>query len=263
MYQLATAPRGIGQVLDSVFKLTGTAWLRLLPYALLATVLSALPFLYLISTGVLDDPARLLTFAVSPGYWISVLVTVPIGACLSGASVARIESIARGADIGLGASFSAVLPKILTIIIAGICFMLVVGLGLVLLVVPGLLFLGSLFLFLPAIVLDGKGAVESLTYSHKLVWGNWWRVATIGAIALIIVYVVYVIVGLVLGLFVGFGEGGDPATLFILNMVGTMIGGLLVTAFFYALYVELYREVKMRKTGGDLAARIAAVESGR
>ncbi len=263
MYQLATAPRGIGQVLDSVFKLTGTAWLKMLPYALLGTVLSAVPFVYLLSTGVLDDPVRMATFSVSPAYWLTIAVIFPINMCLYGAGIARIESIAQGSDIGLGASFGAALPKVFTMIIATICFMLVVGLGFVLLVIPGIILLGSLFLFVPAIVLDGKGPVESLKFSHKLVWGNWWRVATIGAVSLIILYLIYMLAGLLIGLFAGGMLVSDPATFFIVNMIATMVGGLILTAFFFALYAELYREVKMRKTGGDLAARIAAVGTGR
>jgi hypothetical protein len=263
MYQLATAPRGIGQVLDSIFKLTSTAWLRMFPYAVLSAVLSAVPFVYLISTGVLDDPEELAKVGLSPAYWILIAIIMPVSLCLYGAGVARIDSIARGADIGFGASLRAALPRLVAMIVASICFTLAVAIGLVLLVIPGIILIVSLFYYMPAIMLDGKGPVESLTFSHKLVWGNWWRVATIGTIAAIIVYVVYLLLGLAFGLFVGFGGSADPATLFIVNMVATLLGGLLITTFFFALYVELYREVKMRKTGGDLAARIAAAEAAR
>lgn len=262
MYQLAAAPRGIGQVLDSIFQLTRAAWLRMLPYALIATLLSAVPLIYMVATGALDDPARLATMGLSREYWLVVAAIVPVSLCIYGAGVLRIESIAQGADMGLGASIRASLPKILPLFVASVCFMLAVGVGLVLLIVPGIILLGSTFLFVPAIVLDGKGPVESLTYSHKLVWGNWWRVATIGAIAVIIVYVIFMLAAFVIGLMVGFGAG-DPAALFMVNIVSTVIGGLLLTAFYFALYVEIYREVKMRKTGGDLAARISAVGAAR
>jgi len=263
MYQLATAPRGIGQVLDSVFKLTGAAWMRMLPYALLSMVLGALPIVYVMAAGVLDDPAQMATLGFSGGYWLMVAVMMFVGLYLSGAGVARIESIAQEADIGFGASLRVALSKVLPLSIGFIGFTLAVAVGTVLLVVPGIILLGSLFLFLPAIVLDGKGAIESLNYSHKLVWGNWWRVAAIGAIAIVILYIVYLLLGLLIAMFVGFGGLIDPATVFIVNIVTSMVGSLVITAFFYALYVELYREVKMRKTGGDLAARIAAVGTGR
>lgn len=262
MYQLATAPRGIGQVLDSVFRLTRAAWLRLMPYAIISTLLSAVPLLYMLTTGVLDDPARVATMALSKEYWISVLVIVPVSLCLYGAGVLRIESIAQGEDMGFGASIRGALPKIWALFLGSICFMLVIGVGFALLVVPGIILLGSTFLFLPAIMLDGKGPVDSLSYSHKLVWGNWWRVATIGTIAFIIIYVIFMLAALMVGIFAGLG-GGDPATLFMVNLGSTVIGGLLLTAFYFALYVEIYREVKMRKEGGDLAARIAAVGTAR
>jgi len=263
MYQLATAPRGIGQVLDSVFKLTRAAWMRMLPYAVLGTILSAAPFVYMIATGIFNDPAQLAAVGFSAGYWIVVCAMLLVGMVLYGAGLARVESIAQGADIGLGQSFRVALPKAVSLVVGCICFLLAVGIGTVLLVIPGIILLGSLFLFVPAIVLDGKGPIESLNYSHKLVWGNWWRVATIGTIAIIIVYVLFMLAGILIGMFIGFGSLADPAFAYILNMIATLVGGLIVSAFFYALYAELYREVKMRKTGGDLATRIAAVGTAR
>lgn len=263
MYQLATAPRGIGQVLDSVFKLARLAWMRMLPYALLTVVLSLLPSIYILTTGVLDDPAKMLQVFFSPTYWILVLVMLPVSWCIYGAAIARMESIAQGADIGFGASVRVALPKILSLFVASICFFLVIAIGLVLLIVPGVILIGSLFLFLPAIVLDGKGPVESLNYSHKLVWGNWWRVATIGTIAVIISYVLYLVFSFVVGLAIGFGATTDPTTSFVLSIVSSGLGLLLLTSFYQAVFVEIYREVKMRKTGGDLAARIASVGTAR
>jgi hypothetical protein len=262
MYQLATAPRGIGQVLDSVFRLTRLAFTRMLPFAVLAGALSAIPFVYFITTGALDNPATLAGFEMSPAYWITSLLMIPLNFLVYGAGVTRMESIAQGADVGFGAAVSRTLPLIVPILIAAIGYVLVVAIGLVLLVVPGLIFAVSLYMFLPAILLDGKRPVESLGYSHKLVWGNWWRVATISTVALIIMYLLFVIAGMLLGLFLGFG-GADLATMFLVQMGATMVASLLVLPYFMALYVEVYRELKMRKSGGDLAARIESVGAAR
>ena len=264
MYQLATAPRGIGQVLDSVFKLTRIAWVRMLPYAIFAAILGAAPIVYLMQTGIFADPARLVAEGIPGSYWILVAVVSLASMLLYGAGVARIESIAQGDDIGLGRSFGVAVPKMGTLLLSAILFGLAVGVGLILLIVPGLFLLGSLFLFVPAIMLDGKGPVEGLNYSHKLVWGNWWRVATTFTIAVIIIYVVYLIGAIVVGMVLGFASVAvDPAAGLIANLIVTVVASLLVTAFFYALYVEIYRDVKMRKTGGDLAQRIAAVGTAR
>jgi hypothetical protein len=262
MYQLATAPRGIGQVLDSIIQLTRTSFLRMLPYAILTTLISALPFVYLIYTGVLNNPALAAQVVFSGGYWLTILIMIPVSTLLYGASILRIESIAQGADIGIGASFRAALPRILALIGGTIGFMLAIGVGFVLLVIPGVYLLGSLFLFVPAVVLDGKGPIESLNHSHKLVKGNWWRLATIGGIAVIIFYLVYLVAAVVVGFIMGF-RGADPAFVFMVDMVSTLVGGLLMMPFLSALYVEMYREVKMRKLGGDLAARIESVGTAR
>lgn len=262
MYQLATAPRGIGQVLDSVFRLTRLAFVRMLPFAVLAGILSAVPFVYFITTGALDNPAALATFQLSPGYWITTLLMIPLNFLVYGAGIFRMESIAQGGDIGVGESVRRTVPRVVAIVVAALCYALIVGAGLVLLVIPGLLFAVSLYMFLPAILLEGKGPVDSLRYSHKLVWGNWWRVATISTVAVIVMYVLFVIAGLLLGMFVGFSNP-DLATMFLTQMGATMIASLLVIPYFMALYVEVFRELKMRKTGGDLAARIDSVGATR
>jgi hypothetical protein len=262
MYQLAAAPRGIGQVLDSVFQLTRASFVILLPYAIVTSLVGAIPFAYLIWTGALDDPQRLATVGMSAGYWICVLVMVPLLFIAYGAAIVRAESIAQNQRIGLGDSISQVAPRVGTILLAGIGFVVAIALGFVLLVIPGLILMVSLYMFLPAILLDGKGSIESLTYSHKLVWGNWWRTMAIVTIALIIMYVLFLLVGLAIGLLFAF-TGVDLVMMFLVNIGTTIIGGLLVMPFFTALYLEIYRDLKMRKSGGDLAARIEAAGTAR
>ena len=67
---------------------------------------------------------------------------------------------------------------------------------------------------------------------------------------------------MVVGLVMGF-RGAELSFVFMINMVSSLVGGLLMAPFFAALCVEMYREVKMRKQGGDLAARIESVGTAR
>ena len=64
MYQLPTGPRANGEVLDSAFKLARTGFVRMLPYAILTSLLSAAPFVYLLKSyaDVLADPAAVIQF---------------------------------------------------------------------------------------------------------------------------------------------------------------------------------------------------------
>lgn len=257
MYQLATAPRGIGQVLDSVFQLTRAIFVPMLPLSLLSGLVSSIPLVYMLTSGVLENPAGVSGYFFSVGYWASILVMLPLSFILYGAGILLGESIAQSNRYGVGKCLAFVAPRVITLVLALILYMLAVAVGMVLLVVPGLILMMSLYMFLPAIVLDAKGPIDSLKYSHKLVWGNWWRTAAIATIAVVIIYVLMILVGLVIGL-VMMVTGFDPVIAFLLEACTTVLGGLLITPFFIALYLEIYRDLKMRKTGDDLAARIGS-----
>ena len=199
MYQLATAPRGIGQALDSIFQLARTGFVRMLPYAILTTLISALPFVYMLYSGALENPALAAQAVFSGGYWLTVLVVLPVTTLLYGASIVRIESIAQDADVGIGSSFRTTLPRSPRADRRDVGFPAGHRRRFRAPLIPGIYLLGSLFLFVPAIVLEGKGPMESLNHSHKLVKGNWWRLATIGGIAIIMMYLVYLVAALVVG----------------------------------------------------------------
>lgn len=262
MYQLPTAPRGIGQVIDSVFQLFRASFTSLLVFALIGGLIGVVPIAYMLWTGALENPAAASGIALMPGYWITILCTVPLTLICYGAAIARGESVARGQKISVSAALGRGVSCLLTMLIASILFGIAVAVGLVLLVIPGLILMISLFMYQPAIVLDGKGVVESLKYSHSLVWGNWWRTTAVFSIALIIIYVLFLLIGVAAGMLfivVGF----DAVIAFIVQAVTTVLAGFLITPFFVALYLEVYRDLKMRKEGGDLAARIEAVGTGR
>ena len=258
MYQVATAPRGIGQVLDSVFYLTRRSYLRMLPYTILSTLVSIAPYSYVLLAGTFDDPVQPGAFGLDTSYWIVILVMIPVTMFLYGAGIARIESIAQDDDMGFGASLRIGFVRLGVMLVSSICYGLVTAFGLVLLIVPGLILMNLLMLFVPAVVIDRKGPIAALKHSQNLVWGNWWRVATIATVAVIIMYVLFMVAGVVVG-FMAAMNGGDPAFVFLFEIVVTVVSGLLMTVFLYALFAELYREVKMRKTGSDLAVRIARV----
>jgi hypothetical protein len=67
-------------------------------------------------------------------------------------------------------------------VIAGIA----IGVGLVLLLVPGLLLLTIWALIAPVIVVERTGAMESFGRSRALVLGNGWQVFTVIAMVLVI-----------------------------------------------------------------------------
>lgn len=246
--RVATAPRTNGEVLDATFKLGRAGFVRMLPYAILTSLVSAAPFVYLLNAyaDVLVDPAATLRFMFSWRSWLLGLVMIVLAMLIYGASIVRIESIAQGADVGIGPSFGATLPRLPGLVGAMFGYVLAVLVGCALLLFPGIYLAGALFLFVPAIVLDGQGAIGSLGHSYQLVLGNWWRLATIAGVALILLYLVYIVIGVLVGLFMGF-RGSELSFVIAVDLVSSLVGGLLTAPFLAALCVEMYREVKIRK----------------
>ena len=121
----------------------------------------------------------------------------------------------------------------------------------------------SMYLFSTAIVLDDKGIIESLKYSHHLVWGNWWRTAVIFTVPVVIIIGLYVLLGIVLSLVMATMAAGagtfNPSDLsqFSWFFFGEAIINAIVYPLFYAMAVAVYHDLKVRKSGGDLEARLA------
>jgi hypothetical protein len=141
--------------------------------------------------------------------------------------------------------------------VGGVLYVLACTIGLVLLIAPGILVMVSLVLFVPILLFEGRGPVASLMASHRLVWGNWWRTAALIGIGGIIVTVLYFIVGIVAGVVaVAFsGQFTILAALISSALVGLLVG-VFATPFLTALLMNVYWDLKLRREGGDLAARV-------
>jgi hypothetical protein len=134
----------------------------------------------------------------------------------------------------------------------------------VLLIIPGLIVMVSLMLSTNLVMFEGKGPVAALTGSHKLVWGNWWRTAAILTVGSILVMVIYMAVALVIGLITPFIGLALADIVVYSTITGLLVGvfmNLLVMPFFSALLIALYWDLKLRKEGGDLAARVGALNA--
>ncbi len=110
---------------------------------------------------------------------------------------------------------------------------LIVMVGLILLVIPGiwlsvLLSFGMFFL-----LLEGKGIKASLTASKELVTGRWWAVAIRFFVVSLIGVLVFAVIAVVTSIF------GDLLTLIISSVLG-----LLITPIWIIYSYELYKELK-------------------
>jgi hypothetical protein len=122
------------------------------------------------------------------------------GAFLLQAALVKAVQDARDGrhDLDLGATVSAALPFVGTVAIASIFASIAIGIGFVLIIVPGLILLTFLSLIVPEIVIGGASAFESFGRSWRTVRGYAWHVFGTYVLVFVIMIVAEFVVGLIL-----------------------------------------------------------------
>ena len=150
---------------------------------------------------------------------------------LQGALVFAVDDVRDGRiDSTVGEVFERVRPRLGTLILAGILAALGIAFGLVLLIVPGLIFLTWWCLIVPVIVLEGKAVGESFSRSHELVRGHGW---TVFGVVLITAILTVVASGLIEGIFSFLGS-------FLRYWIGGAIASAVVGPFFAVALTVMY-----------------------
>src|SRR5262249_19220943 len=158
-----------------------------------AGLVGALASIYQLFSGL--EPVALIR---SPVFWALYVVGIFASALFIAAIILRIDAVASGAATASN-PLAAALRRLPALVVLGVCYALAIGVGTLLLIVPGILFSVSLMLALPILLLDGKGPFASLSGSHRLVWGHWWRTFSIVSIGGVIVMVLYFVVAFAAG----------------------------------------------------------------
>lgn len=257
MSLLAQEPQTIGKVVDSGLKLFRAGFRQVLGLSVLAAVV------LMISDPTLSSMAGLASWQSGVLYVVGILLYF---ACYLGIT-RMLADIARGeTPAGFGSYLRLGISRLWPALVAVLLYMLAIAVGLVLLVIPGLILMGSLMLGMYLIVLEDKGGVAALKRSHQLVWGNWWRAMTVFTVALLIYMAGAMAVGAI-GVAVAAGGGislgqSEQETAQALAAVFVVFNALLSIVFsplLLSVIVALYQDLKLRKDGGDLAARIEAL----
>jgi len=118
---------------------------------------------------------------------------------LQGALTEAVADLRDGrADLSIKQTFARVLPLLGTLFLAGLLAVLGIGLGLLLLIVPGLLLLTWWSVITPVIVLERKGVLDSFGRSRELVRGHAWIVFGVIILTILILIGVGLLIGLAL-----------------------------------------------------------------
>jgi hypothetical protein len=117
---------------------------------------------------------------------------------VQGALVETVRDVRDGrVDRGIGETYRAVQPRLPALIAAGILAGLGIGLGLLLLIIPGLFLLTIWSMLVPVIVLEGRSAGESFGRSREIVRGRGWSVFGLIVVTFLIVAIASGVIRLV------------------------------------------------------------------
>ena len=170
------------------------------------------------------------------GFILLILAAIVrlVGFALYAGFVVKLVSDVRDGrrDQTVGDLFSSAAPAIGALIGFAILFGIGVGIGFVLLIIPGLILLTLWSVGAPAIVVERVGPIEAFGRSWNLVRGEAWSVfATLVVIALIVIAI-----GIVLGIIATpIGDGAILAASIISNILTAPIFAIAVSVIFFDL----------------------------
>jgi hypothetical protein len=133
-------------------------------------------------------------------FWSIVALTVGVVGYfwVQGALVEAVRDVMDGrADSSVGELYRKVQPRLPALIVAGVLAGIAIGIGFLLVIVPGLYLLTIWSMIVPVIVLEGRSASESFGRSREVVRGNGWRVLGLIVLTFLLVGIASAVIRLI------------------------------------------------------------------
>lgn len=171
--------------------------------------------------------------------FIIAIISWVIGNVVSGILIKSASDIIEKGETNISDSFKFAFSKLPSLLVASLIIGILTVLGLLLLVIPGIIISLMFYLAIPVIIIEEKGALESLTRSRELVSHRWLKTFALSLIIGLIIMVLTFLVNLILSPF------GIYSTL-ISTIISSLIApiSLISSTFYY--YSMLAKEESRR-----------------
>ncbi|HVH85135.1 MAG TPA: hypothetical protein VM912_00305 [Terriglobales bacterium] len=257
-------PLSTGELLDQTFNLYRQNFLLFFG---IAAVPQLVLFLVIVAAGVvlglvagrtggvrvLPEIAVVPGFAYLAGSMIATAVT-------QAATTFAVSALYLEQPVSLGRSFSLAKGRILAVIGVTILFGISVGIGFMLLVIPGILVLMWYSLAVPATVVEQIGVSRAFNRSSSLSKGSGWRI--LGVYILLLILTIVLDIGIeYLVAFALRPLKGIPAVHGFLSGGTSYLVGALVAPILTIALTLLYYDQRVRKEGFDLEHMMSVLQA--
>jgi hypothetical protein len=270
-YTAPSAPLPIGGVIDDALRLyrstLGRAWSLSFGFSLALAAFSIVVFVHLRDRGtpVTRGPAGMhslqlmLSALSSPPILGSYILVTLLTFALYGALMAYASAVAQGEHaLSLAQACAVGFRRLPGVVLASLICGIAVCAGLVALIAPGLWLWGRLQLWMAAMFAENTSALGALGSSWRLTRGNWWRGTTIFTVAVIMIIVISIVFSLIAGVVAGILRLNVTDSQIVVQLA-SLVANTLTYPFFVATWLSMHRDFKLRREGGDLAARAGAL----
>jgi hypothetical protein len=252
-------PRGLGDILSAAFEIYKNNASKLL--MIVAIVVVPLTLISAVIVRILEPPLTTTDVNGVPtletrsfgiilaASLIGAAIAVIISAILQAATMRGAALATVGDPVDIEASYRWGLKRFGSVLLVAVLVGLAVGIGFILLIIPGIIFLTFLAVSIPALVIENRRGTDAMKRSWNLVSGNFWHVLGVIVVAFLITAVVSSVLRAI--------GGSNWFVAWIFNAIAQII-----TAPFSALVsVLLYLDLRARKealTADSLRAELAA-----
>ncbi len=260
MISATTTPQSIGKTLDMGFKLYVSVFKNVFLLCFLGMSIMSLPSVFMVFSGI--EPG-----GVPEGMLLIIsiaifLACVAFGCLFLLAILIKYAATAKGESIAMTDSIKKGLGYIFPMIGIWFLYSIAIVVGMLLLVIPGIYLMVALMLAPYLIIIEDNGVWASLKRSRQLIKGNWWRTTIIITVPVVIQMALALGIQVPLSIMAATMQGNQIVAIFI-ELGSNILLNSITIPLTYAVMIVLYYDLKIRKEGDDLAARIdnATVEA--
>ena len=241
-------PRTLGEILSEAFRIYRENAAKLM--VIVAVVVVPLSFIgallghfvgepTLHRVKILGQPA---TIEYSRSFGVTILalliaaaIGVIIWAILQAAILRGAAQATIGDPVDVEASYRWGLSRFGSVLLVAVLVGIVVGVGFILLIIPGLIFLVFLSVSEPALIVENRRGTEALKRSWNLVRGHFWH-------ALVVILIAAILTGIVQGILAAIGGHN-----WFVRWIFSAIAQILTSPFSALVTVLLYLDLRARK----------------